>query len=106
MDGRVRKFLILGSLYVLALWIGFRAGEIYVRSTTKIQVQKILVPEVNAIEVYYVVEEVDYGTRKDWAFYTLDSNHAMIKCLFNEKLKPLLKLKKMQIYNAKGDRVY
>lgn len=90
-------------VYVLALWIGFRSGEIYNRMKNKVQIEKIAVTSLTQPKIFFVVEKKDNG---DVEFSKAGEEDVIIKFLYNEKLKPLLKRKDIEIYDSKGARIY
>ena len=103
MDKRLKNLVILLLVYGLVFWLGFRSGEIYNRVKKGMQVEKIRIPTESS---YYAVEEKDFGTYRTVDFYELGDTNVIIKFLFNENLKPLLKLRNIKIYDSKGERIY
>lgn len=103
---KVRMAILFLVIYAFLFWIGFRSGEVYNRTKNKVQVEKIIVKETPPDKLFYVLEERDYGTYKCVEFNEFYENQIIMKFFFNKKLRPLLKLRKLKIYNSKGDRIY
>ena len=104
MAAKAKSVIILLAVYLLIFWVGFRSGEIYNRIKKGFRLERIVVP-VEKRDVFYIVEQrdstVDF-TKCDIA----DGKNVIMDLYNNEKLRPLLKLKKLQIYDSKGDRIY
>ena len=104
MAAKAKSVIILLAVYVLIFWVGFRAGEIYNRVEKGFRLERIAVPVQN-VDAYYIVEE--RGSAVEFTKCAVsDTNNAIMDIYNNEKLRPLLKLKKIQIYDSKGDRIY
>ena len=106
---KIRKVLLLLLVYALIFWIGFRIGEINNRVKRGFQVrdpEAIVVNDSRTQDYYYLVEDMDYGTYKYTNISEVAGNNAIIKFLYNEKLKPLLKKKNLKIYSASGEELY
>lgn len=101
------KLALFLSIYLIALWIGFRSGEMYNRMRNKVQVETIAIPTAQEPDdIFYVVEEHDYGAYKAVEFAQIYESHIFMRFLRNSNLKPLLGRRKIEIYNLKGDRIY
>lgn len=105
MGNKVRKVVLFLFLYSAVLWIGFKLGESYQRSTTKIDVEKIKIP-AKEDRVYYLVEEHNSGGNSYFTFDKVNDLNVNICFLNNEKLRPLLKLKNVSIYSEEGQKLY
>ncbi len=103
MEKKVRNVALFLALYVLIFIVGFRSGEIYNRMKKGYKAEKVVVP---ILDVYYVVEERDYGTGRYTDVRTCGDGDPLIQILYNEKLKPILEEKKVRIYKSNGDRIY
>ena len=103
---RIRMTILFLAIYALLFWIGFRSGEIYNRMKSKIQIEKIIVKEKSHDKIFYVVEEKDYGAYKSTDFYEIPETHMFIRFFQSEKLRPLLKLRNMKIFDSEGNRIY
>ena len=103
MEKKVRNVVLLLALYVLIFIVGFRAGEIYNRMKRGFKAEKVVVP---ISDIYYVVEDRDYGTYRYTDFRECGSGDPLIQFLYNENLKPILGEKKLRIYKSSGDRIY
>ena len=66
------------------------------KSTEKIQIPS------SYIKTYYVVEKDDKGV----VFSEVNESYSVIRFYLNEKLRPLLKLRDIQIYDSNGNRIY
>lgn len=103
MEKKVRSVVLFLAVYVLIFMVGFRSGEIYNRMKKGYKAEKVVVP---VSDVYYVIEERDYGTYRYTDIRECGSSDPLIQFLYNEKLKPILEQKKVRIYKSNGDRVY
>jgi hypothetical protein len=101
-----KTIVYLVAFYLVFLWLGFRAGEMYARMKNKLTVEKITVSEDPHTQMFYVVEKEKYGDHTNVKFSDVDSNDVLIKFLYNDKLKPLIKLRDVEIYDSEGERVY
>ena len=102
----MRKIILLLAVYLLIFWVGFRMGEIHNRMKNRIKVEKIIIPAQSEIKSYYVIEEASEANSGHVSFREVNGEDVMIKFLYNEKLKPLLKSRNLKIYTSEGDRVY
>ena len=103
MEKKARSAVLVIVLYVVIFIVGFRAGEIYNRMKKGYKAEKVVVP---VSDVYYVVEERDYGTYRYTDVRACGDGDPLIQILYNAKLKPILEEKKVRIYKSNGDRVY
>ena len=103
MEKKVRSVVLVLVLYVVIFIVGFRTGEIYNRLKKGYKAEKVVVP---ISDVYYVVEDRDYGTYRYTDVRACGDGDPLIQLLNNKKLKPILEQKKVQIYKSNGDRVY
>ena len=101
----MKKIIVFLLFYVLTLLVGFRLGETHNRIKNRVKVEKIQIP-VKEEELYYIVEERNADGESFFTFDKVADTNIHLCFLFNEKLKPLLKLKKIQIYNKKGEQIY
>lgn len=106
MDKKVKNVILFLCAYLLVFWIGFKSGAIYVRMRHKVQVEKIEVPAAPTPISYYIIEKNNYGSYSSVNYIEAGEDHTMIKMLKNEKLRPLLKVRDIEIYKADGERVY
>lgn len=95
-----KKIMIFAMIYAVMFWAGFKSGEINARSKRGFTVVERMVGEPN---VFYVVEERPGGYTE---IYGVDRGNPLIKILSNDKLKYILKFKKVQIYDTEGVRLY
>ena len=103
MDKKAKIALLILGAYILIFWVGFKSGTTYARMQKKIQFERIEVP---AAPCFYVVERQDYGNYSRVTFDAVGDSNAIIKMFMNEKLRPLLKSRDIQIYKETGERVY
>lgn len=113
MAKRIRRVALFLVIYAVLFWIGFRTGEMCSMGKERVRVQEIVEYIMNEKKTkdelrgkvsYYVVYEDEKGVISD--FSEVPENNIFIKLFFNEKLKHLLKARKIQIYNSNGDRLY
>lgn len=57
-------------------------------------------------DIFYVVDKYTKDDKEDYAIYNVDESNVYIRCLRNDKLKPLLKYKKLRIYDKEGKEIY
>ena len=108
MSEKIRRVIIFFIVYGLIFWIGFKTGVIQNRMKNKVIIEKMLIKQEEVAEnpAYYIVEKYNYGTYSQVAFRLETENDLTIKIFLNEKLKPLLKLRDIQIYTTEGEQVY
>ncbi len=107
MSKKAKDLISLIIISILLFWLGFRAGEMYNR-IRKMKIEKIAIPVPTPTpqKIFYIVEKVNYGAYSIVQFYPQKDDDPIIVFLYNEKLKHLLKLRDLQIYTFKGERVY
>lgn len=107
MSKETRKIVILLIVYLIALWTGFRSGEIYNRMKNKIKIERVGIPCVKVIpsKLFYIVEKRG-DADKDIVYTEIPETDIIMKLYFNEKLRPLLKSRNIQIYTKNGERLY
>lgn len=113
---KARRVVIVCLVYFLVFWIGLKSGEAYYRMRNKLEAdkQRLLSPPAPVLpepvkpgpRVYFTVERFDRGNYTTVNFEEISETSPIIKFLSNEKLKPLLKLRDIQIYAETGERVY
>ncbi len=108
MSEKIRRVIIFFIVYGLIFLIGFKTGITYLRMKTKIEVEKVLIKdeEVAGPKVYYIVEKYNYGSHSHVFFYEQNDNDVIMKFFYNEKLKPLLKMRDIKIYTKEGEEIY
>lgn len=106
MDKKTKNIILFLCAYLLIFWIGFKSGVAYVRMQNKVQVEKIEVPAPQPPPSYYIVEKYDYGNYSNVSFTEVYDNNPIIKIFMNEKLRPLLKTRNIEIYKMDGERIY
>ena len=103
MDKKTKAAILMLAVYLLVFGVGFKSGAAYLRMQRKVEVEKIFVPDYPQ---FYIVEKHDYGTYSNTTFEKGDKNNTIIEIFMNEKLRPLLKLRDLQIYKSTGEKVY
>lgn len=105
MSKKTRTVILFLIGYTIALLVGFRSGEVYNRMKNRVMVEKVEMPAepTRVVNRYYAVE-ISRGN--DASYSEFSENDVLIKIFNNEKLRPLLKLKNIQIYNKDGERLY
>lgn len=103
MDKKTKTAILMLGVYLLVFGVGFKSGAAYLRMQRNVQAERIVVP---AYPQFYIVERHDYGTYSNVTFEKADKNTAIIEIFMNEKLKPLLKLRDIKIYQSSGEQVY
>ena len=114
MSEKTKRVMMFLAVYILIFWIGFKSGGIYQASkiritafnTGKTQAATLDLPDVRENREYYIVEKFNYGTYTVVDFTESGKGHVIMKIFFNEKLRPLLKLRDIEIYTDTGDRLY
>ena len=106
MDKKIRNIVIFSCVYLLIFWIGFKSGAAYLRMQNKIRVEKIEIPEPPPPVFYYVVEKNNYGSYSNVNIVEVKKDNTLMKIFFNDKLRPLLKTRDIEIYTMDGDRIY
>jgi len=106
MDKRIRQIILFLVIYGFLFLIGFKSGEAYHRMKNRLGFEKIDVTREAFPKRYYIVETRDFGTYSDTTFNEVGDDDTVIRFYQNENLKPLLKLRKLSIYNLKGERIY
>lgn len=103
MDKKTRNVILFLCAYLLIFWIGFKSGAAYLRMQNKVQVEKIEVPvPPPPLLAYYIVERVDGNV----SFTEVWETNPIIKFFMNEKLRPLLKTRNIEIYKMDGEKIY
>lgn len=108
MGKKTKTAILLLTLYLLVFWIGFKSGGSYIRMK-RFDVEKIALPVLPTdlkAEIFYIVEKYDYGNYRSVVFRDVSGADTIIKMYMNEKLKPLLKLRDIEIYKETGERIY
>lgn len=108
---KLRKAVLFFCIYFLIFWIGLKSGEGYYRMKTNLEEQKarlhvVPAPALIPLKSFYIVEKHDHGTYSTVSFSLIDEKDPVMHFLFNEKLRPLLKLRDLQIYTKDGERIY
>lgn len=106
---KVKIAVILVGIYLIVFWIGFRAGGMYLRMQNKVQVERIEIPVVEpppAPASFYLVERYNRGSYSSVDVSEISETSTTIKMFKNEKLRPLLKLRDIEIYNDSGEKIY
>ncbi len=107
MDKKTKNVVILLCAYLLIFWIGFKSGAAYLRMQNKVQVEMIEIPTPPPpLPMYYVIEKRDYGSYSNVEFTQALEDNPIIKIFMNEKMRPLLKARNIEIYKADGERIY
>ena len=106
MSTKTRKIIMILALYAVALFIGFRTGEIYYRMRNKFKIEKVKLPYVDILKYYYIVETLPMNGYKEVNFIEVHEKDVRMKFFFNKKLRPLLKQRGIKIYTQAGDRIY
>jgi len=109
MDKVFKKLIVYTVIYAVIFLVGFKSGSIYNRMMKKSEAQKIIIPEEPEEPEpthYYIVEKRDYGSYTHVNFTAADENHILIRFLFNENLKPLLRLRDIKIFTEEGKQIY
>lgn len=101
MAERVRKTLMVLAVLALVFWAGYKTGEVLARMKTVI-VERI----APAPKRFFIVEKYSYGSYSHVSFDEVGEDHPVVKFFFNEKLRPLLKLRDIKIYTDKGENIY
>lgn len=107
MDKKTKNVILFLCAYLLIFWIGFKSGAAYLRMHNKVQVEKIEIPVPPPPQpMYLIVEKRDYGSYSNVDFTQVWEDNPIIKIFMNEKLRPLLKSRNIEIYRMNGERVY
>ena len=108
MDKKYSRLALMLGVYIFLFWIGFKTGAVHTRMKNRINVETIKIPQIVKPEdkTYYIVERIDAVCHKDAVFTRTDERHPIIRFFLNKKLKPLLKLKDIEIFDDNGDRIY
>ncbi len=106
MDKRLKKVLLFALAYALLFLVGFKVGEASHRMKNKLQYEKIAITHERLPKRYYIVETHDQGSYSNVTFAEVGDDDPVVKFLRNDKLKPLLKLRKLEIYDLEGERLY
>lgn len=112
MRKKIKIAILLIGIYLIVFWIGFKSGGIYLRMHNKIQAEKIEIamqqeapPEAPPID-FLLVEKINYDKYSTVNFEELHPVSIIMKIFNNEKLRPLLKLRNIEIYKGDGERIY
>jgi len=100
MQKSIKKIAVYVSIYLIVFFIGLRSGEIYYRNIAN------RTPQPIENSSYYLIENYNYGTYKQSVISEIDDSNIIIKLLRDEKLKPLLKKRDIEIYDKNGERLY
>lgn len=101
MAERMRLMTVLG-ISILIFLLGFRTGMVHEQRNKMPQVI-VQQPQPSKEEPYYVVEG-DLPNIKE--FYPVNSTHTIMQFIRLKNLRPILKAKKIRIYNLKGERIF
>ncbi|OGW85337.1 MAG: hypothetical protein A2987_06295 [Omnitrophica bacterium RIFCSPLOWO2_01_FULL_45_10] len=96
---KIKKIILLVSVYTLIFWVGFRLGEIYNRSSKRPAPRP-------APRIFYIVERHADATHSWVDINSAGVDHMFIKFFLNKDLRPLLKYKNIKIYSSRGVRIY
>ena len=108
MDKKYSRLALMLGVYVILFLIGFKTGAVHTRMKKRIDVETIKIPQIENLQdkAYYIVERIDADCHKDAVFIRTDERHPIIQFFLNEKLKPFLRLKDIEIFDDKGDKIY
>lgn len=109
MAKKIKIAVLMLLAYLIVFGIGFKSGAAYLRMQKKIEVEKIeiAIPYNTPLpDIYYVVEKTNKGGYSEVTFRKVDDHDDLIHMLKNEKLRPLLKLRDLEIYRESGERIY
>lgn len=111
MQKNVKTIVVLVLVYILVFYVGFKSGISYLRMKGKIKVESIEVPAplppAPAPVTYYIIEKMDRGTFSYYEYSEVSGRDIFIKLLHDQKLRHLLKLRDIQIYQQDtGERLY
>lgn len=108
MNKKTQAVILFLGAYLLVFWVGFKSGSIYLRMKNKIEVEKIQLPgNIVPPTIYCIVEKHNYGNFSTVSFQEASRQDTIMKIFFNEKLRHLLKLRDIKIYNQDtGEQVY
>ena len=101
MAEKIRKMLMAMAVLALVFWAGYKTGEVLARMKT-VPVERI----APAPKRFFIVEKHNVGSYSYVTFEETGEENPTIKFFFNEKLRPLLKLRDIEIYTDKGDKIY
>ncbi|MDD5496782.1 MAG: hypothetical protein PHP46_06790 [Candidatus Omnitrophica bacterium] len=103
---KIRRLVIFLLIYGLILAIGFKSGMSYNRMKNRLAVERIQILETVEPKKYFIVEKYNYGNYSQVNFREENEKDVTMKFFFNESLRPLLKLRDIEIYTSKGERIY
>ncbi len=103
MAEKIRKFILVFVAVFIVFWIGFKSGVVSSRISNKLRMEAIKIPYR---ETFFIVETVGEGDSKRVTYSGVPESDVIILFYQNEKLRPLLKLRDIQIYKDSGDRIY
>ena len=107
MGKKIKIAILMLGIYLLVFGIGFKSGNMYFRMQKRIQLEKIELPTpATPPPPYYIIEKTNYGSYTVSTFNKATNEEVIILILMNEKLRPLLKLRDLQIYKSTGERIY
>lgn len=110
MAKKFKVAVILLAVYLAVFAVGFKSGSIYVRMKKKVDVERVEIPRPPAppplSDAFYIIERTDFGNYTKVTFERGMKDDVIIDMFLNEKLRPLLKARNLEIYNQEGERVY
>lgn len=108
MDKKIKGVILFLGAYLLVFWIGFKSGTIYLRTQNKVQVERIEIPAPPppVSTLFYLVERRNYGSYSAVNVDEISADSVTMKMFKNEKLRPLLKLRDIEIYDVNGEKIY
>ncbi|MDD5421821.1 MAG: hypothetical protein WC592_01205 [Candidatus Omnitrophota bacterium] len=104
MEKSIKRLIIFLLVYLVLFWIGFRSGEIYNRMKNKVAIERVIIPQ--SPRYYYIVENSTGNWGSTVTFSRVGEDDTILQFFFNEKLRPLLKLRDLKIYKNDGERIY
>lgn len=102
MDKLIKKILVFLVVAIMVFWAAYKAGVLYksrMRAKFKIEMDQAASAKIN---YFYIIDEDD--SRK--TFQYCSEGDPIIQFYMNEKVRPLLKIHRIRIYNPDGEQVY